>query len=262
MGKRRIELAPGTHERRSTQADIRSRHPGLIQRRAKAEAGCPDGMKAPQIVGRDPPDGDEHGTFGEHSAPCFEHGWTELLGGEQLQHIGAMGERRKSLRGRCDARRTREIGCLGGLHDRGIGVRHDDEPAARESDLLNLLWRHDRPGPDQTGTLEVRAKRGDAVEGLWRVQRDLDDAEAGRHQGATDRDCLRRCEAAQDRDQRHLGEVVLDHGSISWLLEALFSHEAGCKGDPPEPRDRGVRDSAHVRHAEQLQGHLMRHSPD
>ena len=46
---------------------------------------------------------------------------------------------------------------------------------------------------------------------------------AGRYQGVADRYRLGRREAAQDRDQRHLLEVVSDHGSTSRLLEGLHS---------------------------------------
>src|SRR4051794_38868521 len=104
-------------------------------------------MKFHEIVGRDPADGYEHGVFRKHGAPRLEHGRTELLCGKQLQHIGAMGERGKSFRGRRHTRRTGEVGCLRGLHNRWIAVRHEDEPPPARATSSTCLGVMTVPAP-------------------------------------------------------------------------------------------------------------------
>ena len=69
--------------------------------------------------------------------------------------------------------------------------------------------RHHRAGADQQAGAEVARQRGDAVERVGRVQRHLDDGDAGLFQRGGDGLDFMRLHAAQDGDQRAAGEVCV-----------------------------------------------------
>jgi hypothetical protein len=145
----------------------------------------------------------------QHRAQRPQDAWRIGLRREQLEPVCAGIEHAERFGGRGEAGQREQSQRLGFDDHRRIGVWHDDQAAARLRNLLDVMRIDDRAGADQ-GTLAERCgQQLDALQRFGRVERHLDDGEAGIDQRVADLHALERMHPAQDRDQRACGEGIV-----------------------------------------------------
>ena len=102
----------------------------------------------------------------------------------------------------------------------------------------DLVGAQHRAGADQRPVAESAGEAADAVERVGRVERHLDDPDAGLEQGLADRLGLVRADAADDRDQRAGAEIGAEAGRLR-PSEHLRQHvDAGEEGGGAVDLDR------------------------
>ena len=119
-----------------------------------------------------------------------------------------------------------------------IGVRHDDQTTPGASDALDVGGIQHGARADQRAFAERGGKRFDALQWLRRVQRHLDRPEAGGVQRPADGDRLVGLDAAQDRDQRQLCQLLLQgvHDTKPAARAIRNSPRAAASGTARRPR--------------------------
>jgi hypothetical protein len=154
-------------------------------------------------------------------------------------------------------------------------VRHHDQRAARVAHALDEFGAQHGACADDHVVGQRAAQRGDAGERFGRIERHLDDPEAGFMQREPVIDGFRGRDAAHDGDQRtrvertHQGGVrrvrcgqreVGRHGRflfnrfvVGARVLAVGAHQPGARGDPPQAAFGRLRDDARMGAAEPAQ---------
>ena len=118
----------------------------------------------------------------QHRAHRLQHGRARASAGNSLSASAPAASSANASVGRGEAGAGEHPVRLGGADHAGVGVRHDDQPAADRGDLAHLRRRHHRAGADQRRSPKRGARRRMLSIGSRRVERHLDDRDAGRLQ--------------------------------------------------------------------------------
>ena len=165
-----------------------AQRPGLVERRADAEAGGAGGDIVRHALGRDAADRQQRHVRRKHRLPRLDHGGRQRLARKELQPVGAGRERGEAF-GRASRRRagTRRPASLAARITSAseCGMTMSLPPASTVRP--RCLRRHHGAGADQRLVAEALRQDLDRAERLRRVERHLDQAEARLDQRRADR---------------------------------------------------------------------------
>jgi hypothetical protein len=191
------------------------------------------------VPGSIPPTGRKRAVFGNTARHALSVAGPSVSAGNSLSAAApARSAAKPFARGR-HAGEAGQAGARGGRDHRRVGVRAHDQPAAGVGEAAHVDRVEDGAGADHDLVAELPRHQRDAGERLGRVERDLDQAEAGVDQRAADREGLVGLEAAQDRDQGQGGEGALE-GAAVVAVEAVLSgmvplHEPAPRASTSRP---------------------------
>src|ERR1700722_16393178 len=195
-------FVPGLHERLRGAPNFIDARAKLIERRADAEAARAGAPVRTHTLGRHAADRIELRLLRQDSAPRFHDIGAKRFAGKKLQGRRSGLERRKRL-GHCgDARHHDEAELRCALDHKGIGVRRDNELGGGFSDLIDLTGFEHRASADQNLVAKQPRNELDARQGIGRIKRHFDGAEARLDDDRRDRIRLVRRNATQNGDER------------------------------------------------------------
>ncbi len=144
-------------------------------------------------------------------------------------------DRGEGLAGCEIAGRGHHAGGDGRFDHRRVCVRRDDQPSANRFHLRYIDRIENRAGSDECLASQRVGDDPDAFERVRRVERDLDDPDPAFVDRPRRRLRVVRGHAANDRNQRALGEVVAEIVNCAHRLAPRFSKRPRGKPVPRRP---------------------------
>ncbi len=216
-----IGVVPGLDEGDGLTGHVGRAVAGAVEGRAQAEAAGACRRIGRDAFRRDAADGCQRHAGRDHCAPGLEHGGGKRLRREELEQVGAGGQRGIGFGQRRHAGRAGQAGRARGADHGGVAVGHDDDLPTGLGHVVAVLRGKHRACTDHAVGGEGIAQCADAGQGLGGVERHFDDAEARVVQGVADRHGLMGLDAAQDGDEaaalQGVEQGVVDGGHAARL---------------------------------------------
>ena len=229
----------------------RTRRPPRAPRRARRPAGTGSircrsprprrPSTPPSFPGRMPPTANTGDLLRQHRAPRLQRGRRQRLRRKHLEAVGARGDRRECFGRRRHARRADEPRRLRRAHDRGVGVRHHDQPPAGVADARDVGDVDDGAGTDEAVVAMPLREQRDRRERARRIERHLEHAEARLEQRAGDAGDLLGRDAAQHRDQRQRREKRCEGIHVALISGASAASSEVHPARPPRDLPQAAR---------------------
>ena len=201
---RRIRCGGRAHFRR-----VRA---GRVQVRAGAEAVRAHRPVRRHVVGANAADGEHERLARKHGAPGLERRGRQGLCREHLQPIGAGGQSSERFGHRRNTGYADHAETLRFVDHRRVGVRHDDELAARFAYARDVGGRDDRARADEASLAEFAGEQANRLERSRRIQRHFEHAEAFVGERTCNSGNLFGRDPPQDGDERERRQIVGESG--------------------------------------------------